>query len=97
MIFQGFQLSPQRQAHIYASGFLAIITLGTLALIALCIAALWALVELASLLLTATVEACSSIGATYAAADPLVKFLILASLAYLGYRVGRRLLRRAQI
>ena len=88
-------LTAQRQAHLYASGFLAIITLGTLALIALCIAALWALVEVAALLLTATIETCAAIGSTYVAADPLVRFLILAGISYITWRAGRRMLRRA--
>lgn len=88
-------ITPQRQAHIYASGLLTIITLGTLGAIAACIAAIWAVVELAALLLTVTVETCSTIGSTFAAADPLVKFLILAGLAYITYRAGRRIARRA--
>jgi len=95
MILHGLPLTPQRQAHIYATGFLTIITLGTFAVVAACLAALWAVVELATLLLTSIVECCSTIGATYTAADPLVKLLILASLAYVTYRVGRHMLRRA--
>lgn len=94
MSFQDI-LRPQHQAHIYATGLLAIITLGTLALIGLCIAALWFLVELVQFLLIAIVESCATIGQTFSTADPLVKFLILASLAYIGYRIGRHLLRRA--
>lgn len=88
-------LTPQRQAHIYASGLLTILTLGTLATIAACLAAIWGVVELAALLLTATVEACATIGTTFAAADPLVKCLVLAGLAYIAYRAGRRMMRRA--
>lgn len=87
--------SPQRQAHVFAVGALVIITLGTLATIALCIAALWLLVELATLLLTVTVEACATIGQTFTAADPLVKFLILASIAYIVYRGFKRMVRKA--
>lgn len=94
MILQDLHLTPQRQAHIYATGLLTIITLGTFAVIAACLAALWLLVELATLLLTAMVEACNTIGQTYASADPLVKFLILVALGFVVYRAGRRLLRR---
>lgn len=86
--------SMKMQAHIFASGLLILLTLGTLAAVALCLAALWLLVQAAALLLTSTVEACSAIAATYTAADPLVKFFILASLATLAYRAGRRMLRR---
>lgn len=94
MHFQSI-LTAQRQAHIYATGLLAIITLGTLALIGLCFVALWFLVELAQLLLTAIAESCAIIGQTFTTADPLVKFLILVSLAYLTYRAGKHVLRRA--
>lgn len=87
-------LTPQRQAHIYATGLLTILTLGTLAAIAACLAAIWLVVELATLLLTATVECCATIGATYAGADPLVKFLILVALGFVACHTGRRLLRR---
>ena len=88
-------LSPRRQAHIYASGFLVLLTLGTLAAIGLCLAALWLLVELTMLLLISIIECCSAIGTTYAAADPLVKFLILVAIGAVFYYAGRRLLRRA--
>lgn len=88
-------LTPQREASLWATTLLVTISLGTLALIALVFVALWLLVELAQLLLTATVEACNTIGATYASADPLIKFLLLVALGFVVYRAGQRLLRRA--
>ena len=72
----------------------AILTLGTFAAIGACLVALWGLVELATLLLTATVEACNTIGQTYTVADPLVKFLILVAIGFVMYHAGRRVLRR---
>lgn len=93
-MLQDSLLSPTRQAHIYAAGFLTILTLGTLATIALCLASIWFLVELAQLLLAAIVESCSTIAATYTAADPLVRFLMLVAIGYLIYSVGRRAIAR---
>jgi hypothetical protein len=87
-------LTPERQAHIYATGLLWLISIGTLATIALSVAAIWLLVELAQLLLAGIVEGSRAIDATFAAADPFVRLLILASLGYLAYRVARKLLRR---
>lgn len=96
--FTDLPLSPARQAHIYASGMLTIITLGTLALIAACFAALWLLVEMATLIFTAIVESCALIGQLYTSADPLVKFLILLSISYASYRLIRwRWLRAGRI
>lgn len=92
---KNIHLTASSQAHVFASGLLILLTLGTLAAIALCLAALWFLAELAALLLTTTIECCSTIAATYTAADPLVKFLILASLAIIAWRAGRQVLRRA--
>lgn len=88
-MFQDLHITPKQQANIFATGFLVIITLGTLASIGLCIAALWLLVELGQLLLTAIIECCQSIGATYQAADPLVRFLILVSIGFVVYCIVR--------
>ncbi|MGH2506953.1 MAG: hypothetical protein ACRDHZ_06005 [Ktedonobacteraceae bacterium] len=82
-------LTPQRQAHIYSTGLLTIITLGTLALIATCFVAMWALVELATLVFIAIFEACTLIGQLYSAADPLVKVLIWVILGTVLYRLAR--------
>jgi len=95
MILQDLHLTPQRQAHIYATGLLTILTLGTFAVIAACFAALWGVVELATLALTAIVEACNIIGQTYASADPMIRFLLLVALGLVAYKIGRGLLRRA--
>jgi hypothetical protein len=94
MILQDVHLTPQRQASIYAQGLLILLALGTLTAIGLCIAALWLLVEVIQLLLTAIVEACTTIGATFQAADPLVKFLLLVAIGFVLYRAGQHFLRR---
>lgn len=54
-------LTAQRQAHVYAVGMLWLLTVGTFATIALGLAVLWLLVELAQLLLTVTIECCATI------------------------------------
>lgn len=87
-------LTPKRQRHIYATGALTIITLGTCALFALCLVALWAIVELAALLLQSVLECLITVGAAYASADPLVKFLILVGIGAACYYLARRFLRR---
>lgn len=95
-MLQGFDtvLTPRQQAHLYASGALTIIILGTLALFALCLVALWAVVELAALLLQSALECLTTVGATYASADPLVKFLILVGIGAVLFYLARRFLRR---
>lgn len=92
-MIQDLHLSPRAQAHCYALGLLVALTLGTLAMIGLVVAAFWLLIQFCALLLSSTLEACSAIGGTFASADPLVKFLILASVAYIVYRVVRRVWR----
>lgn len=90
------RFSPQRAAHIYATGATTIILMGTLGCIAACLAAIWALVALAQLLLTGIVETSSAIGGIYAAADPMVRLLLIAGIAYVVYRTTRRAWRGAQ-
>lgn len=86
-------LTPQRQAHIYATGLMTIVALGTISLIALCLAALWLLIELATLIVQSVVECLTTIGTTYASADPLVKFLILVGIGFVVYRLVRKVWR----
>lgn len=83
-------INPQRQAHIYASGLLALLSLGTFALIAVCIAAFWLLIQFALLALQSIVECSHAIGTTFQSADPLVKFLMLLACGFVVYRVARR-------
>ncbi len=94
MNLHGLPLSPERQAHLYATGMLTILTLGTLASIAAVVAALWLLVQVVILCLESTIEALTTVGATYQAADPLVRFLILLTIGAVLYRAGRFMLRR---
>lgn len=82
-------ISPKTQAHIYATGLVSLITLGTFALIALCFVALWMVVQFATLLLTSMIEALSTVGQLYATSDPMIKFLILVSLGSMVYGLVR--------
>jgi hypothetical protein len=94
MSFQDI-LSPQRQAHAYAVGMLWLLTIGTLATIALGLFAFLGLVELAQLLLTAMVESCAAIGQTFQTADSFTRVIILVFIGLVLYRAGRRALRRS--
>ena len=90
MIFQDLPISPQRQAHLYATGMLTILALGTLASFAVVLTALWLLVQLVTLMIQSSIEALTTLGATYQVADPLVRFLMLVALAYGLYHLVRR-------
>lgn len=61
--------------------------MGVVSCVVLVLALLWFLVHFVLLTLQAFIETLSIIGATYTAADPLVKFLFLAAIAYGFYRV----------
>lgn len=89
-------LTSQKRASLFATGFLVVLTLGTFAVIGLCIAAFWLLVEVCSLLLQVTIETLSTIGQTYGEADPMIRFLLLVAIGYVLYRLGRHIFRRAQ-
>lgn len=90
MIFQSLGLTPQRSAHVAATGALAVIAIGTIGTVVLVLAAIWLAVQFIALILTATVEVCTTIATTYNGADSLVKFLILLACGYVVYRVVRR-------
>ena len=83
-------ISPQRQASLFAAGMLTILTLGTLASFAVVLTALWLLVQFVALLFQSMIEVLSSVGTTYQAADPLIRFLILVATGYSLYRLVRR-------
>lgn len=90
-------ISEKQQADIFARGLLAILGLGTLALIALVLFALWLVVELAALLLNSAVEALSSACVLFSGSPDFVKVVILTGMGYLGYRLVRRFAGRAKI
>lgn len=83
-------LTPQKQASIYATGLLTILTLGTLATILLCIAALWLVAQVVTLLLASAIECLSTVAQLYTASDPRIKFVLLVAIGYAVYRVARR-------
>ncbi|HEU5376454.1 MAG TPA: hypothetical protein VFV38_13505 [Ktedonobacteraceae bacterium] len=88
-----FLLSPQHQAHIYASGLATIFVLGTLSLVVVCLAALWCVFQLAVLILASIVECSLLISALYQDSPPVLKLLILASIGFMLYKTvqkGRR-------
>lgn len=93
MVFRGLPISVKQQSHIYAMGFVSLITLGSLALLGLIFAAFWLLIQFLSLLLASIVEACNAISLTFTTADPLVKFLILFVIGVAMYRVVRKVWR----
>ncbi len=92
MVFQDI-LSPQRQAHIYASGLLAIIFLGSIGLIVACFVVLWLAFQFVALLLASVVECSIAISHLFSSAAPLLEFLILCTLGLLAvkavYKVWR--------
>lgn len=86
--------TPKQTAAAASAGMLTILILGSLAAFTLVIGAFWIVVQVATLAMTSIVEALGSIGATYQAADPMIRFLILISIGYVLYRVGQRFLAR---
>ena len=89
-------ISPQRQALAITSGISLIFFFGIAAALALAIGVVWALAQLLLLALESIVECMNAIGATYAGADPLVKFLLLVSIAYVAYRAARVAVRKRE-
>lgn len=94
MVIPDIRLNAKREAAVLTAGFMFIITLGIFTAIGLVIAALWLLVQIATLALQSAIEALASVGQTYQAADSLIRFLILVALGYIIYRVVQRVLRR---
>lgn len=85
-MFSDLHLSPQRQARIYATGLLTLLTLGSLALIAFCFLALWLVAQIANLALQSLIELAS----TWSAIDPILKLFLLICASYLLYRAVKR-------
>ena len=77
-----YLLTPSQQARIFATGLLAILTLGTLSLILLCFIALWAVVQACTtivLSLIATLDAVQNAYSGLNAPMQLVTLIIVAS------------------
>lgn len=95
MVIPGAQkFTPRQQAAAMTGGLALIIWLGVAAAIALALAALWLVAQLALLTLQTIVECMNAIGTTYQAADPLIKFCLLVVIGYVVYRAGKRFLAR---
>lgn len=77
----------QGQFTVFAVGIFTFISVGMAACLALVVVVFYLVVQLVLLLLQLTVEAFSSIGALWVAADPFTKVLILAALGLTAYRL----------
>ncbi len=76
------------------AGYMAIVVMGILSCIALLFAALWLLVQFCFLVLASMIEVLQTIGALYAASDPLIRFFVLVSIGYALYRLCQLLRKR---
>lgn len=83
-----------QQAAAITAGYMLVIFLGIAAIVAIVLGCLWAIAQLFLLVLQCVIECLSTIGTTYQAADPLVKFLILVAIGFLVYRAGKWFLAR---
>lgn len=84
-------LSVKQQTMVVTTGLATVILTGLAACIAVVCMAFWLLVQVVSLCLQATLETLSSVGATYQAADPLVRFLLLVAIGSSVYWLVRKL------
>lgn len=89
-------LTAQKQASIFATGLLLLLSLGTLASIALIIVALWAVVELLTLAIQSIVECLTTASNLFTSSPDLVKVLLLAIVGVVAYWLIRRY-RRAKV
>jgi hypothetical protein len=91
MLYQPAQdtISPRTQAAVITLGLLTFVTIGVTACIALILGIVYLFVNFVLITLQAILETVSMIAATYAAADPLVKFLLFVLVAYGLYRAYR--------
>jgi ABC-type Co2+ transport system permease subunit len=70
-------------------GLVTFVFVGVAACLALVVGACYLAVSFVLLILQALVEVFGSLAATWAGADPLLKVIILAAVAYGGYRLYR--------
>lgn len=87
-MIQNIRLDPRN--HVYVSGLVALLTFGTFGLLATCIAALWLLFQFVLLAFQSMVECGNAIAATFQAADPLIRFLMILAVGFVLYRIVRR-------
>lgn len=84
------QIPLRQQAYVYRSGLVALLSLGTLSLLALCLAACWLLFRFVLLAFQSMLECGQAIDNTFQAADPLVRFLMILAVGFVLYRIVRR-------
>lgn len=84
----------RQEALIITVGLFTVLSLGVIAAIALVIGAFWCLFQLTFLALQSIIEVSRSIGATFNAADPLVRFLILVAIGCVVFRASKRVFAR---
>lgn len=82
--------TPRQHTALAAFGLLTIILAG----VATCLVILWGLLQLAFLALQAIVTTLASIGATFNAANPTIRLIVLVIVLYAVYRAYRRTSRR---
>lgn len=87
-MIQNIRLNPRN--HVYVSGLVALLTFGTIGLVATCIAVFWLLFQFALLAFQSIAECSQAIDSTFQAADPTVKFLMLLVAGIVLYRIVRR-------
>jgi len=78
------------QALAITVGLFTFVSVGVAACLALVVGVFYFVVSFVLLVLQAVVEVFGSVGATWVNADPLLKVLILAAIAYGGYRLSRK-------
>lgn len=88
MIQNSIRFNPRN--HVYVSGLVALLTFGTLGLVAACLAVFWLVLQFVLLAFQSITECSQAIDTTFQAADPLIKFFMLLAVGYALYRVVRR-------
>lgn len=77
MLDLDFLLTPRMQGHIFASGLLAILTLGTLSLILLAFVALWAVVSACATIVLSVLSTLAAIQVAYSTLNPVMQSVAL--------------------
>lgn len=90
------QANPASHIRYQASsafiGLITIFVVGLAGCVAIILATLWLISQLAYILISASIETLNAIGLLYLSSDPLIKFVLLVAVAYGVYHVikGRK-------